>query len=121
VNSDYTPCTGGSVVNFDKKTDTIVETRCDSIHFIANYINLQEENFAIIGIYTVRDDRVEKQKALERAELVRKRLIELGVDEKRLRATTSYHKEPEIGDHRDWPFYPISYSYEIGVYVLGDY
>lgn len=118
---DYTPCTGGSVVNFDKASDTIVETRCDSLQFIANYLNIQEENFAIIGIYTIKDNRVEKQKAIQRAELVRAKLVELGVNENRLSVTTSYHKEPGPDDHRDWPFYPLSYSYEIGVYILGDY
>ncbi len=121
ISFDYTPCTGSSVVNFDKATDTIVETRCDSLQFIANYLNIQEETFAVIGVYTVKDNRVEKQKAIQRAELVRAKLISLGVDENRLRVTTSYHEEPGLNDHRDWPFYPLNYSYEIGVYILGDY
>ncbi|MFT5821130.1 MAG: hypothetical protein ACI8ZM_002379 [Crocinitomix sp.] len=118
---DYFPCTGGSVVNFNKTTDTIVETHCDSIQFIANYIQLQQLNYAIIGIYTSKNNRVDKQKALERAALVCEKLIALGVDEKRIRASTSYHQLPGPDDHHDWPFYPESFTYEIGVYVLGDY
>ncbi|NOQ74056.1 MAG: OmpA family protein [Crocinitomix sp.] len=121
ISFDYTPCTGGSVVNFDKTSDTIVETRCDSLKFIAHYIQLQEENFAIIGIYTDKANHTNKQKALERAAIVREKLIALGVDEKRIRATTSYHKPPGKDDHHDWPFYPEHFTYEIGVYVNGDY
>lgn len=118
---DYTPCTGGSIVNFDKATNTIVETRCDSIHFIAKFIKLQKNDFAVIGIYTDREDPSNKQKAITRAEVVLAKLIALGIDKKRLKVSTSYHKPPRLDDHHDWPFYPESYTYEIGVYVNGDY
>lgn len=124
---DYFPCTSGSVINFTKGTSTVVETRCDSIRFIYEYMQIHpEDNFTIIGVFTERNDRpnpesnllISRKMALSRAKKIRKALIAMGIDKKRLKISTAYHKPPTVDDHHDWPFYPEHFSYEIGVYCL---
>lgn len=119
---NYTPCTAtqGLVVNFDKATNAIVETNCDSIQFLYNYIKANPtENFVIIGIVTNRKD--ERNKVNERTDRIRLRLIEMGIQENRLTTSTSYFKPPGENDHHDWPFYPDSFTFEIGAYMQIDY
>lgn len=120
--STLPPCTGtqGLIVNFDKVSNVIVETPCDSLKFIAEYIQSKsEEPFAVIGISTVKSDKARKE-AEKRAKRTREELIALGVDKKRLKIYVSYFKAPADGEHTDWPFYPPHYTYEIGVYIQSD-
>lgn len=116
------PCTGTQalIVNFDKVSNAVVETPCDSLKFIADYIGSKpKEPFAIIGISTSHDDKARKE-AEKRAKRVRKELIALGIDKKRLKTYVSYFKAPADGEHTDWPFYPLHYTYEIGVHLQSD-
>ena len=111
------PCseTHRTVINFDKVTNEIVETKCDSLQHIYDTILSQEEDFAVIGIYSNPEG---KSKAKKRARLIRKKLIKMGIDHNRLIVYTAYFKPNE---HRDWPFYPEHYDYEIGVYFEIEY
>ncbi len=120
---ENSPCQGttGLVVNFDKISNEIVETECDSLQILADFITSETgQDFAVIGVFTSRDDKKDKKKAQKRAKLVRKELIKLGIDKNRLKVYLGYHKPPGENDHHDWPFYPEGFTYEIGVYLQGD-
>lgn len=109
------------VAHFIKNTDTIIETECDSISRIVNYI-LSDDNTAyyLIGIASDKSPE-EKINARNRAEMLKKELVKLGVNPDRLFETISLHLEPQRGKPRDWPYYPIHYQYEIGVYLEKKY
>lgn len=121
------PCfgVGGTVIHFDKKTDSLIEIPCDSIIHFYRFINANpQDTFAILGIQTVRqgfktnsDIRIDKEKALNRAQRVKDALVALGIEPERLVIYTSYHQPPEHDDPHDWPFYPDSFDYEIGVHL----
>lgn len=107
----------GMVVHFVKQTNTIHETPCDSLNNIAEYLkNFPINPWAIIGI--AKDtSKIEIINAKERANIVKDRLIELGVNEDLIITYHSVHKEPKDGEHRDWPYYPKHFDYEIGVFI----
>ncbi len=107
----------GMVVHFIKQTNTIHETPCDSLRHIAHYIKSDTStNWAIIGV--AKDtSKIEINNAKERANIVKDRLIELGVNESMIITYHSVHKEPKEGEHRDWPYYPKHFDYEIGVFI----
>lgn len=122
--NDNDPClerTHGLVIHFIKSTDTIFETECDSISHIANYILTDDTtNYYLIGIACDTSSK-EKSKARHRSELLKSELIHLGVEADRLEVILSLHIKPEKGKPRDWPFYPIHYKYEIGVFLETNY
>ena len=129
--SQQDPCPGlsGSVIHFDKQTDSLFETPCDSLIHFVRYIEANpQDTFAILGIQTVRpgfetnsDIRIDKEKALNRAQRVKAALITWGIEPERLLIYTSYHQPPEDNEPHDWPFYPDSFNYEIGVYLQVHY
>lgn len=114
LSADYYPCTGLNVVNFNKKTNTILETRCDSLVFFYEQIMHSQDNFAIIGIYHDQENSKQKEQAQKRAELIQSKLIEMGVPKNKLEVYTQYYPANNTG-FRDWPFYPLNFTYEIGV------
>lgn len=107
----------GLVVHFIKETNTIHETPCDSLDHIAQYLESDTiTTWAIIGI--AKDtSQIEIKKAKERGDIVKDRLIELGANEDMIITYHSVHKEPKDGEHRDWPYYPKHFDYEIGVFI----
>lgn len=112
---DYYPCTGLPVINFDKETGQLIETRCDSLQFMLNQVKSDDAVYAVIGIYSDRTDKTALIKARERAELVRSKLIAMGAPANRLTIYTQYYKAPLKDEPHDWPFYPDHFTYEIGV------
>ena len=117
------PCMGthGLIVNFDKITNGIVETPCDSLVALARYIKAEKSAYVIIGICTNRNDPSNKKRAKKRAKKVKKALAKLGVKKSKMHVQISYFKAPKKDEHHDWPFYPEKYTYEIGVYLEQDY
>lgn len=125
MNEDPCATTTGASINFDKKTDTLVNTQCESIQRLYEHIQSDpNQAFAIIGIYTQKKGEqpesnllITREQAENRAKKVIKELIKLGISKKRLVMYTAYHKPPAPDDYHDWPFYPERFTYEIGVYL----
>lgn len=118
-NDSIPPClnSGHPKIHFVKYSQNILETECDSLNHLVEMINSDSTtNYFLIGIATDKNPE-EKFKAKSRAELVKVRLVNLGVKAERLSVTLAYHKPPAKGKPRDWPFYPNWYEYEIGVYL----
>lgn len=114
------PCsetTNGLIIHFVKNTDTIFETPCDSIIHLANYILADDStNYYLIGISKDRSPE-EQFHAVRKARILNAKLIEAGVPSERLEISMAIHNEPKGEESRDWPYYPIHYTYEIGVYI----
>lgn len=129
--SQEDPCfgVGGIVIHFDKKTDSLLETPCDSIIHFARFIqDSPTDTFALLGIQTIRPGfktnsniQIDREKALDRARRLKVALVELGIDPNRLHIYTTFHQPPAPDAPHDWPFYPESYDFEIGVYLQMHY
>ena len=122
--AELDPCQGnthGLVMHFIKYSDTIFETTCDSIIHLANYIlSDTTTSYYLIGIAPDKSPE-EKFNARHRAETLKKELIKYGIKPDRLLVTIAIHAKPQKGKPRDWPYYPIHYKYEIGVYLEKNY
>jgi outer membrane protein OmpA-like peptidoglycan-associated protein len=114
------PCdsmNSGTFIHFKTNSTQIVETECDSIiDFYRMTSKEKTTEWAIIGIAKNKTEDA-REFALERANSVIDRLVEMGIEKSRLIPFANYHQEPEKGDSRDWPYYPLWYEYEIGVYI----
>ncbi|MEO9534008.1 MAG: hypothetical protein ABJG68_03350 [Crocinitomicaceae bacterium] len=113
------PCllSGHPKIHFKNNTQEIFESECDSLIHLVELINSDSTtNYYCIGIATDKSPE-EKSRAISRAEIVKSKLIQMGVNANRLTTTQSYHKPTSDEQPKNWPFYPNWYEFEIGVYL----
>lgn len=106
----------GIKIHFKINSLEIVETPCDSI--IHLYQKLAAEGpieWAALGIAKANSDEA-RAFAMKRVHLIIDILVTLGMDRSFFVPFANTFIEPKQGEHRDWPFYPLEYGYEIGVY-----
>jgi hypothetical protein len=119
LEDDISPCTppGQPKMHFKKFSQDIFETQCDSIgHLVRLIESYDEDKFVLIGIATDKSQE-EIFNAKSRAEVVKKKLIEKGIDASRLSVMYNVFKPQAEGKYEVWPFYPEWFEYEIGVYI----
>ncbi|MFT4599972.1 MAG: outer membrane protein OmpA-like peptidoglycan-associated protein [Arenicella sp.] len=123
LEDDISPCSlpRQPKIHFKKFTQDLFETQCDSIEHLLKMIQSDpSQKFTLIGIAQEKSPQ-EIFNAKSRAELVKKKLIQKGVDGARLKIHYNVFKPQAEGKYEVWPFYPSWYEYEIGVYLEIDH
>ena len=115
---EFDPCQHeyGIKLHFKNNTLDIFETECDSILHV--YRALQERGnieWAALGVAKGNSEEA-RQFAMKRVQLVIDILVTLGMDRSLFVPFANTFPVPKENEPRDWPYYPTSYEYEIGVY-----
>lgn len=114
-NMEFEPCGNmGLIINFKKNSAEIFETNCDSVIDIYRDISRVDSDYAIIAVIT---DSIPESLAVERAEVAKNALVELGIPEEKIVIHKQRYPMPK-NNHWDWPFYPPEFEYEIGVTIM---
>jgi len=115
--SDMKPCgsNGFQKINFIKKNATIQETECDSLRHLVRFIESSpNQKFKITGVINKDQD---EQLATQRAQLVKDKLVNLGIKSDQLQVLIQQEIYLSDDIEKKSERYPPWYEYEIGVYL----
>lgn len=119
ADTEVSPCDSvlqKNYLNFKKGTTELFETECANVKTIAHMVKYDGvPEWAVIAVSKSKDS-VDLAFARERAEVIVDLFVKIGFERHQFVIFTNVHPEPKEDEPRDWPYYPLWFEYEMGVY-----